>query len=162
VVDVGTAAFMGTDLEYRQRRGVPLPEGVAIDEQGRPTHDPVAARRGALLPFGGYKGFALALATHALGVVCGSVDDQAHGGYVFIAFKPDLFMSLDDYRRALAAEVARIKATPRQDGVSEIRIPGERAARERARALREGLEIDRGVQEALVALAEGTSAVTAR
>jgi len=83
---------------------------------------------------------------HALGV-------SAH--YVFIAYKPDLFVPLDEYRRALAAEIAAIKATPRQPGVDDIRIPGERAYRERARLTREGIEIDRRIHEALIQLAEG-------
>jgi L-2-hydroxycarboxylate dehydrogenase (NAD+) len=146
VIDLGTSAFMGTDLQFRQRLGIPLPDGVAIDEHGRPTTDAGAARRGALLPFGGHKGYALALAMHALGV-------SAH--YVFIAYKPDLFVPLDEYRRALAAEIAAIKATPRQPGVDDIRIPGERAYRERARLTREGIEIDRRIHEALIQLAEG-------
>jgi L-2-hydroxycarboxylate dehydrogenase (NAD+) len=146
VIDLGTSAFMGTDLQFRQRLGIPLPEGVAIDERGRPTTDAAAARRGALLPFGGHKGFALALAMHALGV---------SAQYLFIAFKPDLFVPLEEYRRALAAEIAAIKATPRQEGVEEIRIPGERAYRERARLSREGIEIDRRIHDALSRLAEG-------
>jgi L-2-hydroxycarboxylate dehydrogenase (NAD+) len=147
VIDLGTAAFMGTDLQFRQRLGIPLPEGVAIDEHGRPTTDAAAARHGALLPFGGHKGYALALAMHALGL---------SAQYLFIAFTPDLFVPLDDYRRALAAEIAAIKATPRQNGVEEIRIPGERAYRERARLTREGIEIDRRIHDALTQLAEGT------
>jgi LDH2 family malate/lactate/ureidoglycolate dehydrogenase len=145
VIDLGTSAFMGTDLQFRERLGIPLPDGVAIDQHGRPTTDARAARRGALLPFGGHKGYALALAMHALGV---------SAQYLFIAFKPDLFMPLDDYRRALAAEVAAIKATPRQAGVEEIRIPGERAYRERARRMRDGIEIDRRIYDALIQLAE--------
>ena len=145
VIDLGTSAFMGTDLQFRQRLGLPLPEGVAIDEHGRPTTDANAARRGALLPFGGHKGYALALAMHALGV---------SAEYLFIAFKPDLFTPLEDYRRTLAAEIAAIKATPRQEGVDEIRIPGERAYRERARLTREGIEIDRRIHDALTTLAE--------
>ena len=149
VIDLGTSAFMGTDLQFRQRLGIPLPEGVAIDERGRSTTDAGAARRGAILPFGGHKGYALALAMHALGV---------SAEYLFIAFKPDLFTPLDDYRHALAAEIAAIKATPRQDGVDEIRIPGERAYRDRARLAREGLEIDRRIHDALSALAEGKRA----
>jgi LDH2 family malate/lactate/ureidoglycolate dehydrogenase len=148
VIDLGTSAFMGTDLHFRQRLGIPLPEGVAIDEHGRPTTDAGAARRGAILPFGGHKGFALALAMHALGV---------SAEYLFIAFKPDLFTPLEDYRRALAAEIAAIKATPRQDGVDEIRIPGERASRDRARLAREGIEIDRRIHDALIQLAEGVA-----
>src|SRR5437016_8751584 len=146
VIDLGTSAFMGTDLKFRERLGIPLPEGVAIDEHGRPTTDAAAARRGAILPFGGHKGFALALAMHALGV---------SAEYLFIAFKPDLFVPLDEYRHALAAEIGAIKATPRQEGVDEIRIPGERAYRERARLAREGIEIDRRIHDALIQLAEG-------
>ena len=158
VIDLGTSAFMGTDLQFRQRLGIPLPDGVAIDEHGRPTTDARAARRGAILPFGGHKGYALALAMHAFGVLC-SAADQESGGYLFIAFKPDLFMPLDDYRRALATEIAEIKATPRQEGVDEIRIPGERAYRDRARLTREGIEIDRRIQDALLQLAEGRRGV---
>jgi LDH2 family malate/lactate/ureidoglycolate dehydrogenase len=59
------------------------------------------------------------------------------------------------YRRALAAEIAAIKAMPRQRGVDEIRIPGERAYRKRARLTREGIEIDRRIHDALMQLAEG-------
>jgi len=59
---------------------------------------------------------------------------------------------------ALAAEIATIKATPRQEGVDEIRIPGERAYRERERLTREGIEIDRRIQDALIRLAERTHA----
>jgi LDH2 family malate/lactate/ureidoglycolate dehydrogenase len=58
-------------------------------------------------------------------------------------------------RRRASAKIAVIKATPRQDGVDEIRIPGERAYRERARLTREGLEIDRHIHDALTQLAEG-------
>ena len=148
VIDLGTSAFMGTDLQFRERLGIPLPDGVAIDEHGYPTTDARAAQRGALLPFGGHKGYALALALHALGV---------GAQYLFIAFKPDLFVPLDEYRRALAAEMAAIKATPRQDGVAEIRIPGERAYRERARRTRDGVEIDRRIHDALIRLADGRS-----
>src|SRR2546425_9012864 len=97
VIDLGTSAFMGTDLQFRQRLAIPLPEGVAIDERGRPTTDAAAAPRGALLPFGGHKGYALALAMHALGV---------SAEYLFIAYKPDLFVPLKEYRRALTAAIA--------------------------------------------------------
>jgi LDH2 family malate/lactate/ureidoglycolate dehydrogenase len=155
VIDLGTSALMGTDLQFRQRLGIPLPEGVAIDEHGRPTTDAGAARRGAILPFGGHKGYALALAMHALGVLCEGTADPESAGYLFIAFKPDLFLPLEAYRRALAAEIVALKATPRQEGVDEIRIPGERAYRDRARLAREGIEIDRRIHDALLQLAEG-------
>src|SRR3954447_16078934 len=66
VIDMGTSAFMGTDLQYRARLGTPIPGGVALGPNGHPTTDAAQARLGALLPFGGpeggYKGFGLALA----------------------------------------------------------------------------------------------------
>jgi LDH2 family malate/lactate/ureidoglycolate dehydrogenase len=90
-------------------------------------------------------------------VLCGGAAGR-EAGYVFIAFRPDLFVPLDEYRRALAEEIAAIKATPRQEGVDEIRVPGERAYRERARLTRAGLAIDRRIHEALTGLADGRRA----
>jgi LDH2 family malate/lactate/ureidoglycolate dehydrogenase len=160
VIDMGTSAFMGTDLQFRSRIGTPIPEGVALGPDGQPTTDANAARRGALLPFGGpeggYKGFGLALAMDALGALTvGMRPADAVSGYMFIAFKPDLFLSLDDYRREVSRRIATIKATPRQAGVAEIRIPGERGYRTRARLMREGIEIDGKIYNALGRLARG-------
>ena len=158
VFDMGTCAFMGTDLSFRARRGELIPEGVAIDPQGKPTRDPLQAKLGALLPFGGHKGFGLALAMQALGIAAGSGFNIAKDyGYLVIAFRPDLLVPLEDYKRELSKLIARIKATPRQPGVEEIRIPSERSFRERARRLREGIEIDRSIYDALNALARGVS-----
>ncbi len=160
VIDMGTSAFMATDLQFRARLGTPIPEGVALGPNGHPTTDANAARRGALLPFGGpdggYKGFGLALAMDALGAL--TAGTRAAGdisGYLFIAFKPDLFLSPEDYRREVTQRIETIKATPRQDGVDEIRIPGERGHATRARLLRDGIEIDRKIHTALGRLAKG-------
>ena len=106
-----------------------------------------------MLPFGGYKGFGLALIVQAFGVLAGSaLDPDKDDGYVFVVFKPDLLIGLADFKRQVSELIDRVKATPRQQGVGEIRIPGERAFRERERALRDGIEIDRAVLDALTAL----------
>jgi LDH2 family malate/lactate/ureidoglycolate dehydrogenase len=155
VVDIGTSAFMGTDLSFRARRGELLPEGVAIDPQGLPTREPLQARLGALLPFGGHKGYALALAMQAFGVFAGSGFNLAKDyGYLILAIKPDLLVPLEQFKREVSEMIARVKATPRQPDVDEIRIPSERSFRERARCLREGLVIDRRIYDALLKLAE--------
>ncbi len=162
VIDMGTSAFMSTDMQFRERRGEALPEGVAIDAQGKPTRDVKAARAGALLSFGGYKGFAMAMAAQALGVFAGSGNDQEKNyGYLMMAMKPDLLMPLADYRKQLSENLARIKATPRQPGVEEIRLPGERSLKERAKHLREGIVIDKFIYDALMAVPEGKLAVYA-
>lgn len=154
VLDMGTSAFMGTDLALRVRLGTPLPAGVAIDRDGNPTEDAKAARDGALLPFGGYKGFGLGLIVAAFGLVGGAaLGPDKTDGYVFIAFRPDLLVPLTDLKRELAGLIARVKAVPPLPGFSEIRIPGEQSAKNRARLLREGLDIDTLVYDRLNALA---------
>jgi LDH2 family malate/lactate/ureidoglycolate dehydrogenase len=154
VLDMGTSAFMGTELALRERLGQLLPEGVAVDRDGRATRDPKSAREGALLPFGGYKGFGLAFMVQALGVLAGSaMDPDKDDGYLFVVIKPDLLVPLDELKRDVAALIDRVKAVPRQPGVDEIRIPGERGFRSRERLLREGIEMDRLVYDALAALA---------
>src|SRR5580704_2216933 len=154
VLDMGTSAFMGTDLALRVRLGTPLPEGVAIDRDGRPTRDAEAARQGALLPFGGHKAFGLGLIVQAFGLRGGAAVIPGHDdGYVFIAFRPDLLVPLADVKRELGALIDRVKAVPPLPGFAEIRIPGEQSAKNRERLLREGLEIDRLVYDRLTTLA---------
>jgi LDH2 family malate/lactate/ureidoglycolate dehydrogenase len=153
VLDIGTSAYMMTEVMLRERLGEPLPEGVAIGPDGEPTTDPALARRGALLPFGGYKGFGLALMIQALGLLAGSGSEQeSEYGYLFIAFRPDLIGPADVFNRQVTELIDRVKATPRQAGIDEVRIPSERAFRSRERALDRGLTFDRLIFDALVAL----------
>lgn len=159
VIDMGTSAFMGTDLKFRKRLGIPLPEGVAIDAQGKLTTDAAAAQLGAILPFGGesggHKGFALALAMDALGVMAGSgYTATKTDAYVFVVMKPDLLLPLADYKQHLAQTIARIKATPLRPGFDEIRIPSERSWRERRANLARGIEFDRRIHDALEQIAQ--------
>jgi LDH2 family malate/lactate/ureidoglycolate dehydrogenase len=150
ILDMGTSAFMATELQLRVRRNEALPEGVAIDRDGRPTTDPAEAQAGALLPFAGYKGFGLGLIVQALGVLGGAgIVEGAHDGYIFIAFRPDLLIPLDQCKREVSALIARIKAVPRAPGVAEIRLPGENSARTRERLKQEGLDLDQFVYDEL-------------
>jgi LDH2 family malate/lactate/ureidoglycolate dehydrogenase len=57
-----------------------------------------------------------------------------------------------DFKQQMSAFVRAIKATPRQPGVDEIRIPSERAYRERERRRAEGIVLERKVVESLQAL----------
>ena len=66
VVDMGTSALTYGDLMAADRAGEPIPPDCALDAEGDPTRDPAAARKGALLPLGGHKGGALAVAVQLL------------------------------------------------------------------------------------------------
>jgi LDH2 family malate/lactate/ureidoglycolate dehydrogenase len=153
VLDMGTSAYMMTEVMLRERLGELLPAGVALGPDGEPTREPALARRGALLPFGGYKGFGLALMVQALGVLAASgMAGASDHGYLFIAFRPDLLAPADVFESQVTRLIERVKTTPRRDDVAEIRIPSERAFRRRESARDEGLEIDQPVFDALAVL----------
>jgi LDH2 family malate/lactate/ureidoglycolate dehydrogenase len=107
-----------------------------------------------LLPYGGHKGYALALAVQALGVFAGSgfTADKDYG-YFFLAMRPDLLIPNHSFETHLREEVDRIRATPALNSDNPVRIPSERAGQLRARHLHEGVVIDRLVFDALSRLA---------
>jgi LDH2 family malate/lactate/ureidoglycolate dehydrogenase len=74
-------------------------------------------------------------------------------GYLFIVFDPILLMHRDDFKAQCAELIGRIKGTPRAFGTDEIRIPSERAFRERERQRVEGMLIPPAVHDKLKALA---------
>ena len=59
VFDFATSVAARGEIELHRRAGKQLPEGWAIDSDGRPTTDPEAALAGAMLSFGGHKGSAI-------------------------------------------------------------------------------------------------------
>jgi (2R)-3-sulfolactate dehydrogenase (NADP+) len=61
VIDLSMGVMARGKIMLAARAGEPIPEGVAVDAQGQPTRDAARALDGALLPFGGPKGSALAL-----------------------------------------------------------------------------------------------------
>jgi LDH2 family malate/lactate/ureidoglycolate dehydrogenase len=154
VVDMGTAALMWGDVTLHAHLGLPLPEGVGFDENGKPTRDAAAAMRGGVGTFGGYKGFGLSFAMQALGLLAGaSLPSQSpEYGFLFWAINPDIMLPGGEFKSQMSELVRRIKATPRQPGVDEIRIPSERANRERDRRRKEGIVIEKKVVDSLEAL----------
>jgi LDH2 family malate/lactate/ureidoglycolate dehydrogenase len=158
VFDIGTAAANHGDLVLASRLKRELPEGVALDAQGRPTRDPAAGLAGAILSFGGHKGYGLAFAVQALGLLGGAARTRGQVqdyGYLFVVFDPALLMPVAEFQRQLDELIARVKATPRQPGVAEIRVPSERAYAERERRRVDGITIERVIGERLAALAAG-------
>jgi len=73
-------------------------------------------------------------------------------GFLFWALNPAIMLPGSDFAQQMSELVRRIKATPRQPGVDEIRVPSERARRERERRRSEGIVIERKVVDSLEAL----------
>ena len=155
IYDIGTASVMWGEVLLMARLGQQLPEGVGFDADGQPTRDARAAELGGVAPFGGHKGYGLSFAIQALGLLAGAAlphGDVQDYGFLFIAIDPAVMLPDNDFAAQFSELVARIKATPLQPGAEEIRIPSERAFRERERRRSEGIVLDRKVVDALNAL----------
>jgi L-2-hydroxycarboxylate dehydrogenase (NAD+) len=151
VLDMATGLVsMGRIHDYANR-GEPLPEGWALDAQGRPTTDPVAAKAGAIAPFGGAKGYALGLALELLvtslagsavgTAVRGTLDSDSvcNKGDIFIVISPQEGVSVGAAIHAYLDEI-RASAAPGTGGL--VSIPGDRSRAARARSIAEGVEVE--------------------
>ena len=155
IVDMGTAALQWGEVMLHAHIDSPLPEGVGVDQNGMPTRDAKEALLGGVLPFGGHKGYGLSMAVQAMGLLAGAAIPRGNVqdyGFLFITFDPGLLIPADQFAAQASELIAAIKATPKQAGVDEIRIPSERSFRERDRRRQEGLVFEQKVVDALNAL----------
>ncbi|WP_212524282.1 Ldh family oxidoreductase [Actibacterium sp. MT2.3-13A] len=161
IVDMSTAGLAGSTVRAHQQDGRDLPEGLVVDEDGRPVTDPDAAMRGTLLPASGPKGFGLALMVEILsGVLTGAgvssqvasmyKDFERHGnsGHFILALDIARWMPIEtfyDRLELLAGMVAssggegcvRLPGDARWDAMAENREQGIALEDKTATALRE-------------------------
>jgi len=152
LLDMSPAVAARGKIRRAERRGEEIPLGYALDAQGRPTTDPKAALGGVVLPIGGYKGSGLSLLMDIMsGVISGAgfaggVADQykvydrpQDVGHFFLAMKPNLFISEDEYRARMDTLIERVRACPKAEGFDEILIAGEPETRLEAEHRRTGI-----------------------
>ena len=66
VYDMATASMAMGDVQIAARDGREVPLGTGLDANGQLTTDPAEIAKGVLLPFGGYKGSAIAMMVELL------------------------------------------------------------------------------------------------
>jgi len=144
--DMSTAAITNGDLLVAIRDSTAIPEGLAFDPEGEPTTNADAALKGSVRPFGGHKGFGLALVTQILaGVLVNAATIPPPGtnyGLLIIAIHPTSFVPLAQFKAEVDKLITRVKENPRESGITEILIPGERAYRQRNVHLADGIHLD--------------------
>lgn len=131
VVDMATAKIAMGKVRLARKLNQNLPKGVAIDKNGQPTTSPAEAMDGALFPFGGHKGSALALAVEIFTKTMFNIDihdkTKANRGFFFAFFDPSVFQPINEFKDNVAKLVQEIKDTRKAEGVDEIFLPGERS-----------------------------------
>lgn len=164
VLDMAPSVAARGKIYKARRRGEKIPLDWALDGEGRRTDDPnKALERGAvMLPMGGPKGSGLAVMMDVFsGVLSGSAfaggvvgpydleGGEADAGHFLVAIKPDLFVSLEEFRERMDVLYHRVVGSERMEGVERIYFPGEIEQLEQERREREGIPLVQAEVDAL-------------
>jgi (2R)-3-sulfolactate dehydrogenase (NADP+) len=134
VIDLAMTTVVRGRIMMAMRRGERIPEGWALDRNGRPTTDPKEAiENGSLFPIGGAKGAMLALMFE---LICAALTGSAIGpevdsffsdegnrpriGQAFIAIDPAALAGTETFHERIESVVSAMLADP------EVRLPGAR------------------------------------
>jgi LDH2 family malate/lactate/ureidoglycolate dehydrogenase len=164
LLDMATSAIPFNRVHLRRATGTPLPPGIAVDAEGRPTADPHAVA--ALMPLGGaafgYKGAGLAA---MIDVLCSAFTGMGHGatlapqggpdysrpiplGHFFMILDPAAFQALAAFDARVGAFLADLRVEPAAAG-ERVMAPGDVEKAEAEKRRREGIPVDRTTWGAL-------------
>ncbi len=148
LVDLSLSEVARGKIMVAAKNGTPIPEGWALDAQGKPTTDAKAALAGMMLPMGGVKGAMLAMTVELLvtaltGAQFGAEADsffvdagnQPKLGQAFIAINPDALAGRAVYESRLTALVQAMLSD------AEVRLPGTRRFRLADQAMESGFDL---------------------
>lgn len=161
VLDLATSVVSMGKINNHAMRDMPIPEGWAVDGEGRPTTDPHAAKAGAIAPFGGAKGCGLGLAIELLVAALAGSDfaPDVHGTLddTHPANKGDLLVLIDPAGASgtlgpLAAYLDRLRLSRPVNPASPVTVPGDGARARRAATAEAGIDLPQPLYEHLMAL----------
>lgn len=152
VYDIAMSYVSDRKVVQMDKEGKKLPEGWIIDKDGKATVDPAEYEKGGtLLPFGGYKGYGLAMMVETLGATLSgaamtknvhawNTDENCGGnvGHFFMALDIEKLGNPDDYKKRVDDMIDEIKNSKKADGVDKIYYPGEIEMGKMAKCLEAG------------------------
>ncbi|KAK5045104.1 hypothetical protein LTR84_010252 [Exophiala bonariae] len=137
ILDMAPSIAARGKIYKAKRRGEKIPLDWALDADGNPTDDPERALGGVMLPMGGPKGSALSIMMDVFsGVLSGSAfaghvtnpydpSKPADVGHFIIVIKPDLFLSLEEFKERMDYLYQRVVESEKRPDVDRIYFPGE-------------------------------------
>ena len=149
--DIAAAASAEGKLKVARNKGLPVPDNTIIDAKGQPTNDPndfYGPPSGAILPFGGHKGYGLCLVAELLaGAVTGNGCSREgvkrlEQGMLSIFLNPTAAQSADSFAQEVRRYVDFVKTSRPTDPEGEVLVPGEVEARMREKRTSEGIDLD--------------------
>lgn len=153
VYDIAMSYVSDRKVVQMANEGKKLPEGWIIDKDGRSTTDPAEYEKGGtLMPFGGYKGYGLAMMVETLAAtlsgaaMTGNVHawntnpkEGGNVGHFFMALDISKLGNVDTYKKRVDDMIDEIKSSDKAENVTEIFYPGEIEMKKLARCLETGI-----------------------
>jgi (2R)-3-sulfolactate dehydrogenase (NADP+) len=159
VIDLSLSKVARGKIMVAEQKGEPIPEGWALDTEGRPTTDAKAALEGTMLPMGEAKGAALVLMVEILAAALTAASFGFEAGSFFTAEGPppgvgQLLIAVAPGPLSGQGFESRLevllKAVLDQ---GNTRLPGDRRLAARRIARTEGLSVDERLLEKIRSLA---------
>ena len=163
ILDMATSVVAASKIMLAIDKGIPLPEGWALDKEGNPTTDPKSAA--IVLPMGAYKGSGLALMFECLSSVMagnpllepvllgtGKVPPGTQNSVV-AAINIGFFTDVESYKEHIDNLIQGLKSLPKAEGFSEILVPGEPEDRAYDDRIHNGIPLPEGTVRRLKELA---------
>ena len=161
VVDFATSVVAEGKLRVARAKGEQVPPGQIIDRDGQPSTEPADFYDGgALLPFGGYKGYGLSVMIELVGgALSGMGPSMApryqHGnGTMLMALNIANFVSPEQFAAEADEYCDSLHATPTVAGFSEVLLPGEPEMRSRRQRRAAGIPLPETTWQSIQALAD--------
>jgi LDH2 family malate/lactate/ureidoglycolate dehydrogenase len=167
VLDMAPTMAIANKLHMLQWAGKPIPEGWAIDREGRPITDPDTyfSLPGAILPLGStakngvHKGFGLLMIVDILsGMLSGDggsmLRKTGEHCHAFCALRIDAFPSSDAFAALMEEMIDTLHATPTVEEAGPLRYPGERGERTYAERCASGIPLRQHVVDDLRRMSE--------
>ncbi len=166
VLDMATSIVARGKIRIALENKEEIPLGWAIDEEGNPTTNPEKAIKGALLAFGGPKGYGIALIIQILSAVLTNaaregevkaINDfsgKSEVGNFFAAMKVNCFMPIDVFHHEMDELIQRVKTSKLAKGNNRIYLPGEIEFEQQKLREREGIPLSKSTYNNLKNLAD--------
>jgi uncharacterized oxidoreductase len=160
MLDIATSSVAEGKLRVARVRGEQVAPGLVVDAEGRPSQNPDAFYNGgALLPFGGHKGYGLSVLVELVGRGLAGTDgsyrpeQRGVNGTLIMALNIASFAPLAQFTEAaerLSGQIASAPAAPNSSGVM---LPGEPESQMRERRMVEGVPLPEQTWEDIQELA---------
>ena len=139
VYDIAMSYTSDRKVVQMDKEGKKLPDGWIIDKNGNPTNDPSEYEKGGtLLPFGGYKGYGMAMMVETLAATLSGAamtknvhawnenpEEGGNVGHFFMALDIEKMGDAASYKKRVDDMIDEIKESKKAPGVEKIFYPGE-------------------------------------